>query len=262
MTKRESKSPIKNLPVRMAGQSTREKLTAIFDDDVMPYFLCAAMVGVITSMEWCHFLFRTPLMPRFFTAVFVACCILTAWKLRKSIYKARQLRLGAIGEEAVGQFLDEKLRPMGCQVFHDILGESFNVDHIVVGPTGVFAIETKTHSKPMKGICNVKFDGEKITVNGMTPDRDPIVQAKAEARWVSDLLEQSTGRRFFVQPIVLYPGWYVETTKQNVDVLVLNDTVVPTFIKNTRNHQLSPEDISLISFHLKRYVISRDKETK
>lgn len=262
MTKRESKSPIKNLPVRQPGQSTREKFANLFDDEIMPYLLAVMALFLGAFWEWWHYLSKNPPQPWLMTFLLVIAILFLIRKMRKTLPLARQLKLGAIGEEAVGQFLDEKLRPMGCQIFHDILGESFNVDHIVVGPTGVFAIETKTHSKPMKGMCTVTYDGEKITVNGATPDRDPIMQAKAEARWVSDLLEQSTGRRFFVQPIVLYPGWYVETTKPNVDVWVVNDTVVPTFIKNARNHQLSPEDISLISFHLKRYIISRDKETK
>jgi len=262
MTKRESKSPIKNLPVRQPGQSTRERFAALFDDEIMPYFLAVVVTFSMALWEWARYSIKSPPQPWTMTILLVVAVLVLIIRIRKTIPLARQLKLGAIGEEAVGQFLDEKLRPMGCQVFHDILGESFNVDHIVVGPTGVFAIETKTHSKPLKGLCNVKYDGVNIAVNGATPDRDPVVQAKAEAKWVSDLLEQSTGRRFFVQPIVLYPGWYVETTKPNVDVWVLNDQAVPTFIKNTRNHQLSPEDISLISFHLKRYVISRDQQAK
>ncbi len=262
MTKRESKSPIKNLPVRQPGQSTREKFAGLFDDEIMPYFIVVAVVVVLAIGEWTRFIFKSPPQPWLMSILAVITILFLVRKMQKTIPLARQLRLGAIGEEAVGQFLDEKLRPMGCQVFHDILGDSFNVDHIVVGPTGVFAIETKTHSKPMKGACNVKYDGEKITVNGATPDRDPIVQAKAEARWASDLLEQSTGRRFFVQPIVLYPGWYVDPMPPNAEVWVLNDQAVPTFIRNARNHQLSPEDISLISFHLKRYVISRDQQAK
>ena len=262
MTKRESKSPIKNLPVRQPGQSTREKFANIFDDEIMPYFLAVAALVMLAIGEWARYLSKSPPQPWLMTILAVITILVMIRKIRKTIPLARQLKLGAVGEEAVGQFLDEKLRPMGCHVFHDILGDSFNVDHLVVGPTGVFAVETKTHSKPLKGACNVKYDGEHVTVNGATPDRDPIVQAKAEAKWVSDLLEQSTGRRFFVQPIVLYPGWYVETTKPNVDVLVLNDTVVPKFIQGNRRNSLSPEDISLIAFHLKRYVISRDQQAK
>ena len=51
--------------------------------------------------------------------------------------------IGAAGESKVGKRL-EKL-PGDYKVFHDrkIPGSKANIDHIVVGPTGVFAIETK-----------------------------------------------------------------------------------------------------------------------
>jgi len=51
--------------------------------------------------------------------------------------------IGAVGESKVGKRL-EKLPP-DFKVFHDrkIPGSKANIDHIVVGPTGVFAIETK-----------------------------------------------------------------------------------------------------------------------
>lgn len=51
--------------------------------------------------------------------------------------------IGAAGESKVGRRL-EKL-PSDYKVFHDrkIPGSKANIDHIVVGPTGVFAIETK-----------------------------------------------------------------------------------------------------------------------
>lgn len=75
---------------------------------------------------------------------------------------------------------------------------------------------------------------------------------------MSNLIGQSTGQRFFVQPVVLYPGWYVDSNCQKPEVWVLNETLAPIFIKNARN-ALSPEDVALVTFHLKRYVISQDK---
>ena len=259
METRETKSPIKNLPVRQPGQSIRERIEAVFDDKLFPYFMAAVLACFLAVMEWCGTWFKPPKMPWVWTAL-AALTVLLLWRKFLAVRaEIKALRLGQIGEEAVGQFLDEKLRPMGCHVLHDIPADGFNVDHVVVGPTGAFSVETKTHSKPAKGPCIVTSDGDKVTVDGHTPDRDPIVQAKAEARWLSELLVQSTGRRFFVQPIVLYPGWFVEQKAPAMDVWVLNENVAPTFIKNSRN-TLSAEDISLVIFHLKRYVIARGKE--
>ena len=258
MSKQETKSPIKNLPMRQPGQSTREKIDKIFDDEVMPYILAVLGTFIMAFYEWAHVVFKHPPQPILMTVLFVLAVVLMIRKFFKSRNRFRQMRLGELGEQAVGQYLEEKLRPMGCQVLHDILAADFNVDHFVVGPTGLFCIETKTHSKPERGDSRVVYDGEKVTVNGFTPDRDPVVQARAEAKWMSDLIEQSTGKRFFVQPVVLYPGWYVDNNCQRPEVWVLNETVIPTFIKNARN-ALSPEDVALVTYHLKRYVISRDK---
>jgi hypothetical protein len=52
------------------------------------------------------------------------------------------LRNGIRGEERVASVLAE-LEPAGFQVLHDLDVGRGNADHVVVGPTGVFVIETK-----------------------------------------------------------------------------------------------------------------------
>jgi hypothetical protein len=55
-------------------------------------------------------------------------------------------------------------RMAGYQVFHDVQFERRNVDHVVVGPKGVFALETKTRRKPFKEKNRVAFDGEAVWI--------------------------------------------------------------------------------------------------
>lgn len=259
LKERETKSPIKNLPVRQPGQSSREHLDRFLEDKALYPMTFALMMIVMAGMEWYCVLTKTPRMPWLWTAVAVVVSAVAGWRVRVAFLKARSLRLGIVGEEAVGQFLEERLRPSGCQVLHDIPANGFNVDHVVIGPTGVFAIETKTHSKPTKGASSVKYDGESVLVNGFKPDRDPVVQAKAQAHWLFDLLENSTGRRAFVQPVVLYPGWFVEPQPPGVEVWVLNEKALPTFIGNAHGCQLSNEDVHLLAYHLAKYVISKNR---
>lgn len=52
------------------------------------------------------------------------------------------LRNGIRGEERVAGFLSE-LEPDGYRVLHDVDLERKNADHVLVGPTGVYVIETK-----------------------------------------------------------------------------------------------------------------------
>ena len=154
----------------------------------------------------------------------------------------------------MGQFL-ETLRAQGFRVFHDIPGDGFNVDHLIVGPKGVFTVETKTLSKPLRGESKIAFDGDEITIGGYQPDRNPIVQARAQAAWVRDLVFETTGRRISVHPVVVYPGWFVEGPPKGAksDVWVLNPKALPAFIEHERD-TLTTEDMSLICDRIARHV--------
>jgi Nuclease-related domain len=56
---------------------------------------------------------------------------------------------GASGEEHVGGLLDE-LEDSGWEVIHDASLGRGNVDHILIGPAGVFTVETKSHKGPIR----------------------------------------------------------------------------------------------------------------
>jgi len=256
---RKTKSPIKNLPVRMPGQSLQHQIIEVFFDQVLTYAMVALFLVILAILEWQRFLLDMKPHPWISTVFAVVALIVLFIKCRRALGEMRSLKLGRIGEEAVGQYLEERLRPLGYQVLHDIPGDGFNIDHVAIGPTGIYCIETKTISKPAKGAAEVKFDGDKITVNGFAPDRDPVVQVRAGARFLRDLLAESTGKQFQIMPVVLYPGWFVTRQPENADVWVLNEKALPTFMQNARS-SLPPEDINLVTFHLKRYVIAKTKE--
>jgi hypothetical protein len=55
---------------------------------------------------------------------------------------------GAVGEEQVGALLDA-LAAGRWSVIHDASFGRGNVDHIVIGPGGVFTVETKSHPGPV-----------------------------------------------------------------------------------------------------------------
>jgi hypothetical protein len=171
------------------------------------------------------------------------------WGIKKRL---RSLKLGRDGEKAVGQFLDQ-LREREYKVFHDVVGKSFNIDHVLIGPAGVFTIETKTRSKPNPD-ARVVFDGKKIRVDGFEPDRDPIIQSRAQAGWLRELLTESTGREFKVRSVIVYPGWFVENKRPiNRTTWVLEPKALPKFLDH-EPAQLSRDEIQLASFHLSRFI--------
>jgi hypothetical protein len=56
---------------------------------------------------------------------------------------------GATGEEQVGGLLDQ-MSERGWLVIHDATLGRGNVDHILIGPPGIFTVETKSHPGPVR----------------------------------------------------------------------------------------------------------------
>jgi hypothetical protein len=85
----------------------------------------------------------------------------------------------------VGQFLKD-LRADGTRVFHDLVGDGLNIDHVVVSTHGIFVLETKSYRKPGRGDAVLQFDGERLLANGVEFARHPVRQVRALARWLAD----------------------------------------------------------------------------
>jgi hypothetical protein len=209
---------------------------------------------VWAGWEWFRWLISIPPQPFVLSAMAVIVILLALHRLRILKVEFARLRQGRDGERAVGQYLDD-LREQGWRVFHDIPGDGFNVDHVVMCPHGIFSVETKTISKPIRGDAKIQVDATRLLVNGRPLDRDPIVQAKAQARWLRELLHESTGRTYHVMPVVLFPGWYVEPMPKSLsrEVWVLNPRALLKFLEN-EPIALQPEEIRLAAYHLSRYV--------
>jgi hypothetical protein len=137
---------------------------------------------------------------------------------------------------------------------HDIQGDGFNVDHVVVSSRGIFCIETKTISK-QRADAVVRFDGTRVFVDGRSPDRDPVKQVTATAKWLCEQIAESTGKRFWVRPVVVYPGWYVETPPEarGSSVWVLEPKALAKWIENEPS-SIDDSDVSLIAYHLTRMI--------
>ncbi len=248
------KSPLKSKPLRNPGESLDRELDDLFYDGVYTYASIALFLVIIALLEWWRWFNDSPPAPKLYTAFAVVAVLVAIWNIRRTRSRISNVKLGRDGEKAVGQYL-ESLREAGAKVFHDIPAGGFNLDHVVIHTTGVYVIETKTLSKPNRGQARLIFDGETVSKGGLAPDRNPIQQVRAERKWLVDLLKESTGRDFFAKAVVLYPGWYIESTGagKSSEVWVLNPKALPSFISNNPV-RLSSEDVNLCAYHLGRYV--------
>jgi hypothetical protein len=254
----ETRSPLKDKPLRNPGQSLRDERMDILFDKLMAPLMLSMLLVMLAAVEWGRYYFPSPSRPWVTTVCAALGVAYALWHFRKHWPRLKTLRLAEDGEKAVGQFLDT-LRESGYQVFHDVIGEGFNVDHVIIGPSGIYTIETKTWKKPQRGSPEIQFDGEHLTAAGRTPDRDPVIQAKAQAGWLKQLLQASTGKSFTVRPVVLFPGWYIKASRESRrDVWVLEPKALPSFLGQV-DAQIAPDDLKLAAFHLSRFIRSQER---
>ena len=151
----------------------------------------------------------------------------------------RNLTLGLFGERIVAEHL-EPLKASGHRVFHDLPGDpppnryrsSHTIDHVVVGPAGVFAIETKTRrqGRTRVGVLahEIIYDGRALAFP-WGEDRHGLEQAQRQAEWLAAWLERELGRPMPVQPLLVFPGWTI-LRKDHGPVNVLSPQELPTAI--------------------------------
>ncbi|MGE5302750.1 MAG: nuclease-related domain-containing protein [Alphaproteobacteria bacterium] len=241
-----------NKPLRNSAQSVDEQIHALVHDFVTGPVVVAFLFLLFTGFEWLRYYRPYGPAPVVYSLVAIIVVLYATIRLFLLWSRVRALKLARDGERAVGQFL-EGLRERGYRIFNDVIGKGFSLDHVLIGPAGVFTVEAEVRSRPIRGRARVIFDGARIRVNGGEPDRAPIAQAKRRANRLRELLAQTTGHDFDVRPVIIYPGWSVEWAgPKNRSIWVLN----PKWLKAFLEHEplrLSSDDIHLVSFHLSRF---------
>lgn len=249
--KNKMNSPIKTPPLRYPGQSLQEELYDIMYDGIIPRISCIVLVFLVAFYDLARLYFNTPPQPLFLFLVGLAISAYYFKELRSLGARFQNVKTGRDGERAVGQSLEE-LREKGYKVYHDLIDAGFNIDHILVGPGGVFMIETKTRNISNEDI-NVLFNGTEIVINGYS-DKKPLIQAKNQAVWLERFIADAAKTEVKVKPVLIYAGKrFVKQMTQNTDIWVLNIKALPTYLANAKV-SLDAEQIKLISSHIESYI--------
>jgi len=243
------RSPLKEKPLRLPGQSDSDKIRYI-EFKMVGYIAFGVIVGLFAFNEWFAWFMHSPRQPVVWTCLAFISIVFCAYKCRQLLSDKRKWELGRQGEIEVGHSLEE-LRKNGYVIFHDILAGGFNIDHVVIAPSGIFAIETKTWSRNSKD--KIVFDGEHMTLNGQKLNPNPAEQARINAKWLNKELQKMTLKDYPVKPVVVFPGWWVTNTKENTDIWVLNPGQLD-FRIGQEPTVLSQVDMQSVVYFLSRYI--------
>jgi hypothetical protein len=165
--------------------------------------------------------------------------------------------LGRIGEELTAASVFGRRRQLAG--WHLINGLTFqrygDVDHILVGPGGIFAIESKYTTVEWKIV-----DGELVG-----PKRDPVKQARLGARKVESTLRSGKNPfEFPVQPVVVL--WGPGAPDIETGWTIIRETLVAEgyrrrmWVPQLAGHPLPREMVRSVASKLKRELANRTEE--
>jgi len=238
---------IRDLPLRPPGESLRQKIEAITADQD------SEMVGLATGAYLsCALCLAAP--PSIQAYLIGAGACLFVLKVLRAIPKLLKMtrvkwnhQLTFVAEQLVAEELNQLLNT-GYRVFHDVPCQGYNIDHVVVGPTGVFAVETNTRRRTKKKgkeiEARVRYDGDTLFWP-VGKETGPVDQALFNGRSLGHWLGSATGEPVAVQPIVTIPGWTFEDNQKH-RVWVVRPQALRTMIEAQQDSVL-PEQIQRIA---------------
>jgi len=148
--------------------------------------------------------------------------------------------------------MDRDLTAAGYTAFHDLPaekgGKKWNVDHVVVGPGGVFVLETKARprrrARGTQREHEVRFDGEVLHFPWCY-DAKAAKQARYNVDWVRKYLGVYAPQNLRIQPVIVVPGWFVAPTEKEFDVKVMNAKYLVAYLRNAPK-LFKPEELAMV----------------
>jgi hypothetical protein len=198
---------------RAPGQYTRSIVQRLR----MRTLLTLGALAVATTVMGRHFGWRDPRFLGAEVALLAAIFVISRYVLPLVERHDR----GAAGEEQVGALLED-LRGDGWRAIHDVSLGRGNVDHIAIGPGGVFTVETKSAAGPVRV----------ARVHGAV-----LGQAQAQRR----AIERATGAH--VEPLLVYSrAWVDRPLSRRKGVRVVPARMLADYLER-QPQRLAPEEI-------------------
>ncbi len=149
------------------------------------------------------------------------------------------------GEVAVAKELN-RLIDQGYYVYHDFPADQFYIDHIVIGPTGVMTVATRTRSKASNRNRLVDpvvtYDGRMLHFPKYS-DYQIIEKAEQQAAWLSGWIASTLGEDIAARAMVALPGWSVKRTSAE-GIPVVNPSQIETLFKHIKPRPLTESQMA------------------
>lgn len=171
---------------------------------IWPFLLVLFLAGYLTRAAWPV----PPLSATLIGAGFLALAGLLAALMTLGRDRLQSFLKGAQGEEWVARILS--FLPASYDVYHGVptkegsIQSASDYDHIVIGPTGIFLIETKHWEG------RIQVQDNRILCDGQEPTRPPIDQVKEAASGLRQDLRTAIHHGLDLQPVLCFVDGHLQ----------------------------------------------------
>jgi hypothetical protein len=165
-----------------------------------------------------------------------------AKKIKAFEKKRLSFRKGASGEEIVGYALDNF--PDEFRVIHDLTTPFGNVDHVVIGPSGAYVIDTKN----WKGVVGADGNGE-LLLNGKPTQKPEIKNLTRRIMSIKEKMKVLSSMDPYVQGVFAFPSAYIEAKWGSTGYIhcLKDEQIYDYIVENKKGKKLSQKEIESIS---------------
>lgn len=176
----------------------------------------------------------------------VAAALFAGWRLARTIFAYRQVRFVRDATVAVGHQL-QQISTGANRVFHDVRTSAGVVDHVLVGQTGVYAINVVARRGTKNG--NAVLKNNHVSLSN-SDERFSVVDITASALRLEKEISRLLGHKVRVRSVIAVPGWDIGEQASEKHLLV-NERTIP-MLRGWRDQSdyLMNEDVDLLQKEL------------
>lgn len=134
--------------------------------------------------------------------------------------------------------------PAGFFLLNDLRGGGGSIDHILVGPKGIFVLKIQSHSGTVTVLA------EQIFRNGRSLDSDKelIRDARTECRTLEELLARRGITELKPQPLIVFMNGIIGVHGTIKGLEVMHRNTLPDFMKRRKDVMSAREAEGILEF--------------
>jgi len=172
--------------------------------------------------------------------------LLAAWRLGKTILARRQVKFVRDANVAVGHQL-QQISTGANRVFHDVATSAGVVDHVLVGQSGIYAVNVVARRGGKNG--NTVLKDSSLSFSN-TEDTTPAVEITASAARLEKEICQLLGHKIRVRSVIAVPGWDIGEQASERHLLVNERTIAMLRGWKDQSDYLMNEDVDTLQKEL------------